>query len=77
MVLGTYYNLALTAIGYIKVLAAGKLITGFDILKSLSLRASACYIARGMMFALGCIQALICDSGKCPVGVATQNPGFV
>jgi glutamate synthase domain-containing protein 2 len=27
-----------------------------------------------MMFALGCIQALICDSGKCPVGVATQNP---
>ncbi|MEO5995730.1 MAG: glutamate synthase-related protein [Chitinophagaceae bacterium] len=29
-----------------------------------------------MMFALGCIQALICDSGKCPVGVATQNPAI-
>lgn len=29
-----------------------------------------------MMFALGCIQALICDSGKCPVGVATQNPAL-
>lgn len=28
------------------------------------------------MFALGCIQALICDSGKCPVGVATQNPAI-
>ena len=28
------------------------------------------------MFALGCIQALICDSGKCPVGVATQNPAL-
>jgi len=26
-----------------------------------------------MMFALGCIQALICDSGKCQVGAATQN----
>lgn len=38
--------------------------------------ASACYTARGMMFALGCIQALICDSGKCPVGVATQNPAL-
>lgn len=60
----------------IKVLAAGKIITGFDILKALSLGASACYTARGMMFALGCIQALICDSGKCPVGVATQNPAL-
>ncbi|HEX6845437.1 MAG TPA: FMN-binding glutamate synthase family protein [Chitinophagaceae bacterium] len=61
---------------HIKVLAAGKIITGFDILKTLSLGASACYSARGMMFALGCIQALICDSGKCPVGVATQNPAL-
>lgn len=60
----------------IKVLAAGKIITGFDILKALSMGASACYSARGMMFALGCIQALICDSGKCPVGVATQNPAL-
>jgi glutamate synthase domain-containing protein 2 len=61
---------------HIKILAAGKIITGFDILKALSLGASACYSARGMMFALGCIQALICDSGKCPVGVATQNPSL-
>ena len=61
---------------HIKILAAGKIITGFDILKALSLGASACYSARGMMFALGCIQALICDSGKCPVGIATQNPAL-
>lgn len=60
----------------IKIIAAGKIITGFDVLKALSLGASACYSARGMMFALGCIQALICDSGKCPVGVATQNPAL-
>ena len=58
----------------IKILAAGKIITGFDILKAISLGASACYSARGMMLALGCIQALQCDSGKCPVGVATQDP---
>lgn len=58
----------------IKILAAGKIITGFDILKAISLGASACYSARGMMLALGCIQALKCDSGKCPVGVATQDP---
>ena len=59
---------------HIKIIASGKIITGFDILKALSLGASACYSARGMMFALGRIQALICDSGRCPVGVATQNP---
>jgi glutamate synthase domain-containing protein 2 len=61
---------------HIKIIAAGKIITGFDVLKVLSLGGSACYSARGMMFALGCVQALICDSGKCPVGVATQNPAL-
>jgi glutamate synthase domain-containing protein 2 len=61
---------------HIKIIAAGKIITGFDILKVMALGASACYSARGMMMALGCIQALICDSGKCPVGVATQNPSL-
>ncbi|RYY19802.1 MAG: FMN-binding glutamate synthase family protein, partial [Chitinophagaceae bacterium] len=60
----------------VKIIAAGKIITGFDILKSLALGASVCYSARGMMFALGCIQALQCDSGKCPVGVATQDPAL-
>jgi glutamate synthase domain-containing protein 2 len=57
----------------IKLMASGKIITGFDIAKAISLGADACYSARGMMFALGCIQALQCDSGKCPVGIATQD----
>ena len=60
----------------IKVIAAGKIITGFDIIKAISLGAAACYSARSMMLALGCIQALICDSGRCPVGVATQDPAL-
>jgi hypothetical protein len=30
-----------------------------------------------MMFALGCIQALRCNSNKCPTGVATQDPELV
>ena len=58
----------------VRIIAAGKLITGFDILKTLALGAHACYSARGMMFSLGCVQALQCDSGKCPAGVATQDP---
>jgi glutamate synthase domain-containing protein 2 len=62
--------------GHIRIIAAGKILTGFDILKVLSLGASACYSARGMMMSLGCIQALVCDSGRCPVGVATQDPAL-
>lgn len=57
----------------IKIFASGKIITAFDIAKTIALGADACYSARGMMFSLGCIQALQCDSGKCPVGIATQK----
>lgn len=57
----------------ITIIASGKIITGFDIAKAIALGANACYSARGMMFSLGCIQALRCDSGKCPVGIATQD----
>ncbi|WP_162426795.1 FMN-binding glutamate synthase family protein [Pontibacter pudoricolor] len=57
----------------VRVIAAGKIITGVDIIKAISLGADICYSARGMMFALGCIQALQCDSGRCPVGIATQD----
>ncbi len=32
--------------------------------------------ARSMMPALGWIQALCCNSNRCPVGVATQDPGL-
>lgn len=58
---------------HIKLIASGKIITAFDIAKTIALGADVCYSARGMMFSLGCIQALQCDSGKCPVGIATQE----
>lgn len=57
----------------IRILASGKVTTGFGMLKRLALGADACSSARGMMMALGCIQALKCNSNHCPVGVATQN----
>jgi len=59
--------------GKIRLLASGRIISAFDIAKTMALGADACYSARGMMFALGCIQALQCDSGHCPVGIATQD----
>ena len=58
----------------IKIIASGKVITGFDIIRNLSLGADLCNSARGMMFALGCIQALECHNNTCPTGIATQNP---
>ncbi len=61
----------------IKIIAAGKILTGFDIIKTIALGADACYSARGMMLALGCIQALECNSNHCPTGVATQDPQLV
>lgn len=57
----------------IKILASGKVTSGFGMVKRLALGADACYSARGMMLALGCIQALKCNSNHCPVGVATQD----
>lgn len=61
----------------IKVICSGKIITGFDIVKNISIGADLCYSARGMMLAIGCIQALRCNANICPTGVATQNPQLV
>lgn len=61
----------------IKIIAAGKVTTGFHMVTLLALGADLCNSARAMLFALGCIQALRCNSNECPTGVATQNPELV
>lgn len=58
----------------IKVGASGLVSEGNDIVKRLIQGADYTNSARAMMMAVGCIQALRCASGKCPVGVATQDP---
>ncbi|MEC7729622.1 MAG: FMN-binding glutamate synthase family protein [Pseudomonadota bacterium] len=58
----------------IAVGAAGKITSAFNIARTLALGADWCNAARGYMFALGCIQSLSCHTGKCPSGVATQDP---
>jgi len=62
---------------HIKLIASGKVATGFDLVKNFSLGADMCNSARGMMFALGCIQALECNSNTCPTGVATQDKSLM
>ena len=61
----------------IKIIASGKVVTGFHIFRAKALGADACYSARAMMMALGCIQALECNKNSCPTGVATQDPELV
>ena len=57
----------------IKLGASGKIISGFDIARTMALGADWCNSARGFMFALGCIQAQTCHTGHCPTGVTTQD----
>jgi glutamate synthase domain-containing protein 2 len=59
--------------GKIKIGAAGKLVTAFDIAKTLALGADWANSARGFMFAIGCIQAQACHTNHCPTGVTTQD----
>ena len=61
----------------VKVIASGRIITGFHMAARMALGADVCASARGMMFSIGCIQALRCNTNECPVGVATQKPDLV
>ena len=61
--------------GNVRIGASGKLITSFDIARTLALGADFVNMARGFMFSVGCIQAQKCNTDHCPTGVATQDEG--
>ncbi|AMC11389.1 glutamate synthase [Lutibacter profundi] len=61
----------------IKIIASGKIISGFHIARNIALGADMVNSARAMMLSLGCIQALQCNNNTCPVGVATQNKSLM
>ena len=72
-----FVNRALQGIGLrhkIRLIAAGKAISAFHVIRLLALGADTVNVARAMMFALGCIQSRSCNTDKCPTGVATQDP---
>ncbi|MHC5226017.1 FMN-binding glutamate synthase family protein [Ignatzschineria sp. LJL83] len=58
----------------IRIGASGKIITAFDITKTLAIGADWVNSARGFMFSLGCIQSRSCHTNTCPTGIATQDP---
>jgi len=57
----------------IKLISAGKVASGFDLLAKIALGADAVNSGRAMMLALGCIQSKSCNTNRCPTGVATQD----
>ncbi len=59
---------------HIRIGAAGKIVSAFDIASVLAIGADWANAARGFMFAIGCIQSLSCNTNRCPSGVATQDP---
>jgi glutamate synthase domain-containing protein 2 len=58
----------------IRIGASGKVASGVDIVSRIIQGADFTLSARAMMFAVGCIQALTCNTNHCPTGVATQDP---
>jgi glutamate synthase domain-containing protein 2 len=44
-----------------------------DIVKALAMGADAVALASASLIAIGCQQYRICDSGRCPVGITTQD----
>ncbi len=62
---------------HIKVIATGKVFNGFHIARLIAIGADMVSMARAMMLATGCIQALQCHTNTCPTGVATQNKGLM
>ena len=59
----------------VKIGAAGKVVSAFDIASVLAIGADWANAARGFMFALGCVQSVRCNTNRCPTGVATQDAG--
>jgi glutamate synthase domain-containing protein 2/CDGSH-type Zn-finger protein len=62
------------ASGRVTLIATGGLRTAPDFVKALALGADGVAIANSAMQAVGCIAARICNTNRCPAGIATQDP---
>ena len=60
----------------VTLIATGGLRVSSDFIKALALGADAVAVGSAALMAIGCQQFRICDSGRCPVGIATQDPGL-
>lgn len=58
----------------VSLIITGGLRTSADFAKAIAMGADAIAIATAAMIAIGCQQYRVCNSGKCPVGIGTQDP---
>ncbi len=57
----------------VDLIITGGIRDGADVAKAMAMGADAVYIGTGAMIAMGCMGCRKCSSGKCPVGIATQD----
>jgi len=58
----------------VTLVATGGLRTAADVAKALALGADAVALANSALQAIGCVGMRACNTDKCPVGIATQDP---
>ena len=58
----------------VSLIITGGFRTPSDMVKALAMGADAVALATTALVAIGCQQYRICDTGKCPVGITTQDP---
>jgi glutamate synthase domain-containing protein 2/rubredoxin len=63
-------------IGKISLIITGGLRISPDFAKALAMGADAVAIASSALMALGCQQYKVCNTGRCPMGIATQDPAL-
>jgi glutamate synthase domain-containing protein 2 len=62
--------------GNVSLVITGGLRVASDVAKALAMGADAAALGSAAMMAVGCQQYRICNTGKCPLGIATQDPAL-
>ncbi len=58
----------------ISLIITGGLRVSSDFAKALAMGADAVAVSTAALIALGCQQYRVCNTGRCPIGIATQDP---